>query len=87
MLTAQEALVQARAIVSAIERALDQTINSVKSKTSLALSRSMAYHPEVQHAVVAWMETRAPGTNGVAVVVYPAATTLAWTESSVASEG
>ncbi|OLE97986.1 MAG: hypothetical protein AUG75_01730, partial [Cyanobacteria bacterium 13_1_20CM_4_61_6] len=33
------------------QRALDQTINSVKSKTSLALSRSMAYHPEVQHAV------------------------------------
>src|SRR4051812_45871059 len=33
------------------QRALDQTINSVKSKTSLALSRSMAYLHEVQHAV------------------------------------
>lgn len=33
------------------KRALDQTIASVKSKRSLALSRSMAYHPEVQHAI------------------------------------
>jgi alkylation response protein AidB-like acyl-CoA dehydrogenase len=32
-------------------RALDQTIASVQKKTSLALSRSMAYHPEVQHAI------------------------------------
>jgi alkylation response protein AidB-like acyl-CoA dehydrogenase len=33
------------------KRALDQTVHSVKSKGSLALSRSMAYHPEVQHAI------------------------------------
>jgi alkylation response protein AidB-like acyl-CoA dehydrogenase len=33
------------------KRALDQSILSAKSKGSLALSRSMAYHPEVQHAI------------------------------------
>ncbi len=33
------------------KRALDQSITVVKSKGSLALSRSMAYHPEVQHAI------------------------------------
>jgi alkylation response protein AidB-like acyl-CoA dehydrogenase len=33
------------------KRALDQSITSVKSKGSLALSRSMAYHPEIQHAI------------------------------------
>jgi alkylation response protein AidB-like acyl-CoA dehydrogenase len=33
------------------KRALDQTIASVKTKGSLALSRSMAYHPEIQHAI------------------------------------
>ncbi len=33
------------------KRALDLSITSVKSKGSLALSRSMAYHPEVQHAI------------------------------------
>ncbi|HKU27109.1 MAG TPA: acyl-CoA dehydrogenase family protein [Candidatus Sulfotelmatobacter sp.] len=33
------------------QRALDQTVNSVKNKKSLAVSRSMAYHPEIQHAV------------------------------------
>lgn len=32
-------------------RALDRSITAVKSKHSLALSRSMAYHPEIQHAV------------------------------------
>jgi len=32
-------------------RVFDITIEKVKSKTSLALSRSMAYHAEVQHAV------------------------------------
>lgn len=32
-------------------RALEQSISSLKSKTSLALSRSMAYHPEAQHAI------------------------------------
>ena len=33
------------------KRALDQSIAAAKSKNSLALSRSMAYHPEVQHAI------------------------------------
>lgn len=32
-------------------RALDHAIASSKSKRSLALSRSMAYHPELQHAL------------------------------------
>lgn len=32
-------------------RVFDLTIERVKSKTSLGLSRSMAYHPEIQHAV------------------------------------
>lgn len=32
-------------------RALDMTVESVKKKTSIGLTRSMAYHPEVQHAV------------------------------------
>lgn len=32
-------------------RALDKSIVAVKSKKSLALSRSMAYHPEIQHAI------------------------------------
>ena len=32
-------------------RALDQAIASCKSKRSLGLGRSMAYHPEVQHAI------------------------------------
>jgi alkylation response protein AidB-like acyl-CoA dehydrogenase len=32
-------------------RALDQCINAVKNKGSLALTRSMAYHPEIQHAI------------------------------------
>jgi alkylation response protein AidB-like acyl-CoA dehydrogenase len=33
------------------KRALDQSIAAAKSKGSLALSRSLAYHPEVQHAI------------------------------------
>jgi alkylation response protein AidB-like acyl-CoA dehydrogenase len=33
------------------QRALDKSIAAAKSKHSLALSRSMAYHPEVQHAI------------------------------------
>jgi alkylation response protein AidB-like acyl-CoA dehydrogenase len=33
------------------QRALDMTLDTVKKKKSVALSRSMAYHPEVQHAV------------------------------------
>jgi alkylation response protein AidB-like acyl-CoA dehydrogenase len=32
-------------------RALDVSIQSIKAKRSIALSRSMAYHPEVQHRV------------------------------------
>ncbi len=32
-------------------RALDLALPAVKTKTSLAVSRSMAYHPEIQHAV------------------------------------
>ena len=32
-------------------RTFDQVVETVKTKTSLALSRSMAYHAEVQHAV------------------------------------
>ncbi len=33
------------------QRALDMTLDTVRKKKSIALSRSMAYHPEVQHAV------------------------------------
>ena len=33
------------------QRALDLIVASVKKKSSLALTRSMAYHPEVQHAI------------------------------------
>jgi alkylation response protein AidB-like acyl-CoA dehydrogenase len=32
-------------------RALDLTVQSIKTKRSIAVSRSMAYHPEVQHRV------------------------------------
>jgi alkylation response protein AidB-like acyl-CoA dehydrogenase len=32
-------------------RALDWTVENVKQKTSLAMSRSMAYHAEVQHSI------------------------------------
>lgn len=32
-------------------RALDLAVNSVGKKTSLAVSRSMAYHPEIQHTI------------------------------------
>jgi alkylation response protein AidB-like acyl-CoA dehydrogenase len=32
-------------------RALDLAINSAKSKSSMALTRSMAYHPEIQHTI------------------------------------
>ena len=38
-------------ITGSAKRALDQSITAAKSKGSLALSRSMAYHPEVQHAI------------------------------------
>lgn len=33
------------------KRALEKSIAAVKSKRALALSRSMAYHPEIQHAI------------------------------------
>ena len=33
------------------KRALDHAITAVKSKGSMALTRSMAYHPEIQHAI------------------------------------
>jgi alkylation response protein AidB-like acyl-CoA dehydrogenase len=33
------------------KRAIDLAVSGARSKTSLAVSRSMAYHPEVQHAV------------------------------------
>jgi|SRR5581483_4312868 len=33
------------------KRALDKSIASVKKKTSMAVSRSMAYHPEIQHTI------------------------------------
>jgi alkylation response protein AidB-like acyl-CoA dehydrogenase len=32
-------------------RALDLIVESVKSKTTMGLTRSMAYHPEVQHGI------------------------------------
>jgi alkylation response protein AidB-like acyl-CoA dehydrogenase len=35
------------------ERAVDLAVAGVKKRTSLALSRSMAYHPEVQHEIAA----------------------------------
>jgi alkylation response protein AidB-like acyl-CoA dehydrogenase len=34
-----------------VRRALDLTIESLKGKTSIALSRPMSYHPEVQHQI------------------------------------
>jgi alkylation response protein AidB-like acyl-CoA dehydrogenase len=37
------------------QRAFDTVVETVKKKTSLALSRSMAYHAEVQHAVAEMM--------------------------------
>jgi alkylation response protein AidB-like acyl-CoA dehydrogenase len=35
--------------LSAAQRAMDVAIEGVKNKTSLALTRPMAYHPEIQH--------------------------------------
>jgi alkylation response protein AidB-like acyl-CoA dehydrogenase len=32
-------------------RALDVSLDSVKRKKAIAISRTMAYHPEVQHAI------------------------------------
>jgi alkylation response protein AidB-like acyl-CoA dehydrogenase len=51
------------------KRALDLSISSVKSKGSLALSRSMAYHPEIQHAIadmVLELESIAPHLETIA---------------------
>ncbi len=51
------------------KRALDQSIASAKSKNSLGLSRSMAYHPEVQHAIaemVIELESIGPHVESVA---------------------
>src|ERR1051326_6448822 len=51
------------------KRALDHTLASVKNKTSLALTRSMAYHPEVQHAIadmVIELESTGPQLESVA---------------------
>ncbi len=51
------------------KHALDQSIASVKSKGSLALTRSMAYHPEVQHAIaemVIELESIGPHLDAVA---------------------
>jgi alkylation response protein AidB-like acyl-CoA dehydrogenase len=51
------------------KRALDESIRSVKSKGSLAVSRSMAYHPEVQHAIaemVIELESIGPHLEAVA---------------------
>ena len=45
-------------------RALDQSIESVKKKRSLALSRTMAYHAEVQHAAAdMFMELESVGPH------------------------
>ncbi len=51
------------------QRALDLTVESVKQKTSIGLSRPMAYHAEVQHAVaemVLEMEAIGPHLDRVA---------------------
>jgi|TARA_R110002072_G_scaffold49863_29_gene135080 alkylation response protein AidB-like acyl-CoA dehydrogenase len=58
------------------QRAVDLAVPSTKKKTSLAVSRSMAYHPEVQHTVAQMVlanesilpyleKTCADWTNGV----------------------
>ena len=36
-------------------RAIDLALPAIKTKTSLAVSRNMAYHPEIQHAVAQMM--------------------------------
>jgi alkylation response protein AidB-like acyl-CoA dehydrogenase len=41
----------ANVYVGLAERARDLAIERVKKKTSVAMNRSMAYHPEVQHAI------------------------------------
>jgi alkylation response protein AidB-like acyl-CoA dehydrogenase len=37
------------------QRAIDLALPGIKSKTALAVTRSMAYHPEIQHAVADMM--------------------------------
>jgi alkylation response protein AidB-like acyl-CoA dehydrogenase len=37
------------------QRAIDLALPAIKGKTALAVSRSMAYHPEIQHAVAEMM--------------------------------
>jgi alkylation response protein AidB-like acyl-CoA dehydrogenase len=37
------------------QRSIDLTLPGIKGKTALAVTRSMAYHPEVQHAVAEMM--------------------------------
>jgi alkylation response protein AidB-like acyl-CoA dehydrogenase len=51
------------------KRALDQSVSAAKGKGSLALTRSMAYHPEVQHAIaemVIELESIGPHLEAVA---------------------
>ncbi len=51
------------------KRALDKTIAAAKSKHSLAVSRTMAYHPELQHAIaqmVIEMESIGPHLDRIA---------------------
>jgi alkylation response protein AidB-like acyl-CoA dehydrogenase len=51
------------------KRALEQSVTAAKSKTSLALTRSMAYHPEIQHAIaemVIELESIGPHLESVA---------------------
>jgi len=51
------------------QRALDLTLENVKQKKSLGLTRSMAYHPEVQHSIadmVIEMESIGPHLDRVA---------------------
>jgi alkylation response protein AidB-like acyl-CoA dehydrogenase len=51
------------------QRVLDMTIENVKKRTSIALTRSMAYHPEVQHNIadmVIEMESTGPQIEKVA---------------------
>jgi alkylation response protein AidB-like acyl-CoA dehydrogenase len=51
------------------KRALEQSVTAAKSKTSLALTRSMAYHPEIQHTIaemVIELESIGPHLESVA---------------------
>jgi alkylation response protein AidB-like acyl-CoA dehydrogenase len=52
------------------KRALDQTVAAVKNKKSLALTRSMAHHPEAQHAIAEMaieLESIGPHLESIAV--------------------